>query len=128
MFDTIEAGSACAAGLLVGAAESHRAVARAQHAEMVAVAQFCRLRAELDIADPALPEDTLDKVHFEAGEFARSEVAVALGVSVFAAGRLAETGDALGLRPCLSAAFAAGEVDLARVRTVLESLSSLLCK
>ncbi|WP_460865987.1 HNH endonuclease signature motif containing protein [Rhodococcus aerolatus] len=125
MFDTIEAGQAQAAGLLSSAAALHRDIARAQHAQVVAVSAFCRLREELDDADPSVSEATAARMRFEAGEFARSEVAVALGVSVVAAGWLQELGDALEVRPALSAAFAAGEVDLARVRVVLEGTAEV---
>lgn len=111
MFDTTAAPDPGAA-LLAVAAGARREIARAQHAQVRAVARFHELRREEDLADGTATS--------AAGEFALGEVAVALGCSTVAAGRLLDVGLSLEPRPALSAAFAAGEVDLARVRVVLD--------
>lgn len=98
--------------LLTGALECTRAVAAAQQKQTAALAELWSLRVQEDLAAGR---------RTNTGEFAVTEMAVALRSSPGAVGDLLGVG--LVLAEGLSAvrrAWAAGELDLARVRVIIE--------
>ena len=108
-----ESESDPAAELLSCAQVHARAVAGAQQRQTAALAELWTLRVQQDLAAGAN--------HSEAGEFAVTEMAAALCASRRHVGELAALGLALETRlPAVRRAWAAGELDLARVRVVVE--------
>jgi hypothetical protein len=102
-----------AAALLTCAQDQVRTVAAAQQRQTAALAELWALRVQQDLAAGAN--------HAEAGEFAVTEMAAALCTSRRSAGDLAALGMALESRlPAVRRAWAAGELDLARVRVLVE--------
>lgn len=99
--------------LLTCAQDQARVVAAAQERQTAALAQLFALRLQEDLASGAN--------RAEAGEFAAVEIAVALCCSRRAAGELAALGMALQARlPATRRAWAAGELDIQRVRVIVE--------
>lgn len=102
-----------AVALLAAAQEQACVVAAAQERQTAVLAELWALRVQEDLAAGAN--------HSEAGEFAVTEMAAALCTSRRAVGELAALGVTLGQRlPAVRRAWAAGELDLARVRVIVE--------
>ncbi|WP_067514260.1 DUF222 domain-containing protein [Nocardia puris] len=98
--------------------EAHGAAAAAQAAEVFAVRELYR-RHRAESAEPG-PGGV------RAGEFAAAEVAVALFVDEGTVGALIDIGLALEESlPRTRAAFAAGRIDLAKVRVIVDSTRAL---
>ncbi|MEO6881127.1 MAG: DUF222 domain-containing protein, partial [Mycobacteriaceae bacterium] len=107
MFETDAAES-----LLTGALACTRAVAAAQQQQTAALAELWSLRVQEDLAAGRKTNS---------GEFAVAEMAVALCSSPGAVGDLLGVGLVLAERlSAVRRAWAAGELDLARVRVVIE--------
>ena len=102
-----------AAELLACAQVQARTVAAAQQRQTAVLAELWTLRVQQDLAAGAN--------HSEAGEFAVTEMAAALCTSRRHVGELAAMGMALESRlPAVRRAWAAGELDVARVRVIVE--------
>lgn len=98
--------------LLVGAQECTRAVAAAQQEQTAALAKLWSLRVQEDLADGR---------RTNSGEFAVTEMAVVLCSSQGAVGDLLGVGLVLAERlSAVRRAWAAGELDLARVRVIID--------
>lgn len=105
--------SESAAELLACAQDQVRAVATAQQRQAAVLAELWTLRVQQDLAAGAN--------HSEAGELAVSEMAAALCTSRRSVGELAALGMELESRlPAVRGAWAAGELDLVRVRVIVE--------
>ncbi|WP_162240369.1 DUF222 domain-containing protein [Nocardia arizonensis] len=105
-------------GLIGALRTAHGAVAAAQAAEVFAVRELYRRRRAENV------EPGTDGVR--AGEFAASEVAVALHAEEATAGALIDIGLALDESlPRTRAAFAAGRIDVAKVRVIVDCTRGL---
>ncbi|MFX0575303.1 DUF222 domain-containing protein [Nocardia nepalensis] len=119
MFDSddlssVDFGAMSDAGLIDALRAAHGRAAVAQAAEVFAVRELYR-RHRAESAEPG-PGGV------RAGEFAASEAAVALQVDEGTAGALIDIGLALeDSLPQTRAAFAAGRIDLAKVRVIVDN-------
>ncbi|MBH0775564.1 DUF222 domain-containing protein [Nocardia bovistercoris] len=115
---SMDFGAMSDAGLIDALRTAQGAVAVAQAAEVFAVRELYR-RRRAESVEPG-PDGV------RAGEFAAAEVAVALRVEEGTAGALIDIGLALEESlPRVRAAFAAGRVDLAKVRVIVDCTRGL---
>ncbi|MGV9679385.1 DUF222 domain-containing protein [Nocardia sp. NPDC003482] len=112
MFDGGELQAMSDEGLIDALRRAHGAAAFAQAAEVLAVRELYRRRRE---------ERGEEGDDGRAGEFAASEVAMAVRVSERVAAALIDVGLGLDEMPATRAAFASGRIDLARAQVVVET-------
>jgi hypothetical protein len=113
--------------LLDAIAESERAIARADAAQLDLLAEFARRPARLDlvVADPALARSEDAPPGQWVREFADDEIAVKLRISRAAASVRIRLACSLVTLPATRAALGAGRIDVTRARVIAEETDAL---